>query len=107
MKFNPIPLLTIMFVLGVSSSTQAQKEPSAEDARYRLQLLNSTFVPEKNIAADKLTQLNRKTARVSGKSFAIIQFEGIPTTEEREQLKRSGIELIDYIPNYAYTATIK
>jgi hypothetical protein len=107
MKFNPIPLLTALFVLGVCSSTQAQKVPSSDDARYRLQLLNSDFVPEKNIDADKLTRLNRKTARVSGKSFAIIQFEGIPTTEEREQLKRAGIELLDYIPNYAYTATIK
>jgi hypothetical protein len=36
----------------------------------------------------------------------IIQFENIPTADERKQLLEEGIELIDYIPNNAYTATV-
>lgn len=107
MKLNPIPLLTAMLFIGLYSTANAQKAPDQEDARYRLQLLNSSFVPEKNIAADKLSLLNRKASRVNKKSFVIIQFESIPTAGEREQLKQSGIELLDYIPNNAYTATIK
>lgn len=107
MKFNPIPLLTALFVLGLITSTSAQNEPTAEDARYRLHLLNADFVPTKNISADQLTGLNRKATRINKQSFTIIQFENIPTTQERELLKQSGIELLDYIPNNAYTATIK
>jgi len=107
MKFNPIPLLTTLFVLGIVSSTNAQKEPIAEDARYRLHLLNADFVPAKNISADQLTVLNRRATRINKQSFTIIQFENIPSVQERELLKQSGVELLDYIPNNAYTATIK
>ena len=41
-----------------------------------------------------------------GKSFIVIQFESIPTEKEKQQLKQEGIELLDYIPNNAYTATV-
>src|SRR5205814_699701 len=41
-----------------------------------------------------------------GQSFAIIQFEHIPTADERQRLLKSGITLIKYIPNNAYTASI-
>ena len=40
------------------------------------------------------------------KSFVIIQFDKIPTEQEKNELKAEGIELLDYVPNYAYTATI-
>src|SRR5690242_18406334 len=107
MKLNPISLLTALLLVGISFTVNAQKETTSEDVRYRLQLLNSSFVPEKNIAADKLSLLNKKASRVNGKSFTVIQFENIPTTQERELLKQKGIELLDYIPNNAYTAIIK
>ncbi|MES1226943.1 MAG: S8 family serine peptidase, partial [Bacteroidota bacterium] len=37
----------------------------------------------------------------------VIQFEHIPTIQERAILFQSGIELLEYIPNNAYTASIK
>lgn len=71
---------------------------------YKVLLRSGSFTPERNISGiEKGANL-----RISGaiKRFVIIQFENIPTQEERGQLKKEGIELLDYIPNYAYTATI-
>ncbi len=73
---------------------------------YTLLLNSGSFVPEKNITAEKIDSVNRRASRVNEKSFAIIQFENIPTDAEKEQLQQAGIELLDYIPNNAYTVTI-
>jgi hypothetical protein len=77
---------------------------TAQVGDYKLLLRSGSFTPDKNISP------NGKGAnlRTSGaaKTFVVIQFETIPTQEERSQLKKEGIELLDYIPNYAYTATI-
>ena len=43
---------------------------------------------------------------LEGKFFRIIQFDRIPTPEERESLKSAGIELMDYIPELAWFASI-
>lgn len=112
MKFNPsdsyrITLLTACLLAALVSSAQAGRAHSADEARYRLQLRNGTIIPEKNITEAKITELNRTAMKVSGSSFTIIQFDNIPNSAQREQLKRSGIELLDYIPNNAYTATVK
>lgn len=41
-----------------------------------------------------------------GVYFRLIQFNTLPTIEQRAALKQHGIELLDYIPNKAYTACI-
>src|SRR5258706_4980675 len=99
MKPNPIPVIAALLLLSVSLAAQA-------DPRYNLLLKSGAFIPEKNITAEKLDQFNRTASRTSGQTFAIIQFEQIPGTNERRQLSQQGIELLDYIPNNAYTATI-
>ena len=72
---------------------------------YRLLLKNGSFTPERNILPNT-GEVNLRTSSFHSKSFVIIQFEGIPGEEERKQLKSAGITLLDYIPNYAYTATV-
>jgi hypothetical protein len=102
MKFNPIPLITICLL--VSFSLSAQQSP--DDSRYRLQLQSGSFIPEKNIVPDKLKTIDQRAVAVNGKSFAILQFENIPNEAQRRQLQQNGIELLEYIPANAYTATI-
>jgi hypothetical protein len=99
MKFNPVPVLAALLLL--SSATVAQ-----QDNQFRLFLKNGAITPEKNITADKINELNGKMPRTAGKSFLIIQFEKIPTEAERRQLQQAGIELLDYVPNNAYTVTV-
>jgi hypothetical protein len=102
MKSNPIPLITICLL--VSFSLSAQQLP--DDSRYRLQLQSGSFIPEKNIVPGKLRTIDQRAIAVNGKSFAILQFENIPTNAQRKQLQQNGIELLDYIPANAYTVTI-
>ncbi len=99
MRSNPIPLITVCLLLSISSLAQT-------DTRFNLLLQSGTIIPEKNITAEKLDQFNRTAARTSGQTFAIIQFEQIPSANDRLQLSQQGIELLDYIPNNAYTVII-
>lgn len=99
MKFNPVPVIAALLLLSISSQAQ-------EDIKYKLSLKNGAIIPEKNITTDKINELNRKVPQAGGRSFLIIQFETIPAEAQRNQLKQAGIELLDYVPNNAYTATV-
>ncbi len=63
--------------------------------RYELVLESRSYVPEKVRVARALD------------SHLVIQFYEIPTVAEREELARAGITLLDYIPNYAWTAHVR
>ncbi|SKC13349.1 S8 family serine peptidase [Dyadobacter psychrophilus] len=91
---------TLSFLALTSLSVTAQ---NGKD--YKVLLHSGSFTPEKNITANKQGE-NLRTAADGSPTFAIIQFESIPNAAEREQLKQEGIELLDYIPNNAYTATL-
>lgn len=74
---------------------------------YQILLKSGSIVPERNVSS--VTGRSNATFRLSTagqKSFVIIQFDDIPTEAERRELKAEGVELLEYIPNYAYTATI-
>lgn len=106
MEFGPIPLLTICLLTVFYLPVKAQQVISSNDNRYILQLRSGSFIPGRNISQDQLTTLNRKGVSIDGKKFTIIQFESIPTEAQRNQLRQSGIELLEYIPNNAYTALV-
>jgi hypothetical protein len=100
MKSRPLPLITTLVVLSLSALSQ-------QDSAYHVFLKSGSFIPQRNITPDFTQQFNLKASRVEGRSFAIIQFEHIPTTEERQRLLNAGISLLDYIPNNTYTVSIR
>ena len=100
MKPNPIPLVATLFLFCLNAFSQ-------KDSAQLLLLKSGSFIPQKNISPSFIDQFNRKTQRVEGQSFAIIQFDNIPTDGERQKLLQAGIELIDYIPDNAYTVSIR
>ncbi|MCK5595991.1 MAG: hypothetical protein KAJ04_00960, partial [Candidatus Eisenbacteria sp.] len=63
--------------------------------RYELVLESRSYVPEKVRVARALD------------SHLVIQFYEVPTVAEREELAQAGITLLDYIPNYAWTAHVR
>jgi len=71
-----------------------------------LVLKNGIVNPERNIDPVKLRELSRKLVPFKNKAFVIIQFDEIPSVLQKESLKKEGIELLDYVPNMAYTATV-
>ncbi|MEA3409894.1 MAG: S8 family serine peptidase, partial [Candidatus Eisenbacteria bacterium] len=62
---------------------------------YELVLESRSYVPEKV-----------RVARAED-SHLVIQFYEIPTAAEREELAQAGITLLDYLPNYAWTAHVR
>lgn len=106
MRSNPIPLIALLLLFSLFSAGQSSSQQE-KNSRYSLRLKSGSFIPQKNITADKLEQFNPGVAaRSGGKIFAVLQFENIPTPEEKKQLQQAGIELLEYIPNNAYTVTI-
>lgn len=103
MRAYSVPVIAAM-LLFYSSYGQVQKNSPEE--KYRLSLKSGSFIPQKNIEADKINNVSAKAQRVSGKYLVVIQFENIPNEKEKAQLKQAGIELLDYIPNNAYSATV-
>lgn len=74
---------------------------------YQILLKSGSIVPERNVSsASGRSNAAFRLSTAGQKSFVVIQFDEIPTAEERRELKAEGIELLEYIPNYAYTATI-
>lgn len=76
-------------------------------AQYKLLLRNEAFTPERNISVTKIGELNRNITSFNRKSFVVLQFDEIPSAEEIKKLQDNGIELLDYIPNNAYSATVR
>jgi len=99
MRIYPIPLIAFLLVTCFTATAQ-------QDARFALLLKSGAVFPTKNISTSRVDSFNNRSSRTAGKSFAILQFEQLPTAAERQQLLQAGIELLDYIPNNAYTATI-
>lgn len=76
-------------------------------ARYLLKLRGGAYVPEANAnriesQADYLT----KTA-FGSKHYVVLQFESLPSFTDRASLIAQGIELLEYLPELAYTASLK
>jgi hypothetical protein len=91
----------VLVLISLSLSVLAQNKKD-----YQLILKNGSFTPENNVTPGRAAELSRRLIPLNEKSFVVIQFEEIPSATEREQLKKEGIELLDYIPNNAYTATV-
>jgi len=100
MKIPQVLLVTVLMVFSLCALSQ-------QDSAYRLFLKNGSFIPQRNISADFAQELNRRISRIDGQSFAIIQFDHIPSAAEQQQLLNAGIHLLDYIPNNSYTVSIR
>lgn len=76
---------------------------------YPILLKSGAILPERNVPGPNAKAHANTSFRLSNagqKSLVVIQFDAIPTEAERRELKQEGIELLDYIPNNAYTATV-
>ncbi|MGZ8554407.1 MAG: S8 family serine peptidase, partial [Chitinophagaceae bacterium] len=106
MKINPVPFLAVFLFFSSASFSQVVPQKQNEDDRFRISLKSGSFIPQKNIGDARVIEMNKTVFKPGKKSFVIIQFEKIPTSIEKEQLKKEGIELLEYVPNNAYTATV-
>ncbi len=98
-------LFTLAFKLffGFAFATLSIAQKSID---YTIQLKFGEFIPEKNI--NSLTKENDVFAKslFGDKHYLTIQFNQLPTDSEKLKLKEAGIVLVDYIPNFSFTASI-
>jgi hypothetical protein len=97
MKLNRLTLLSLLLLLSPALFAQAD---------FSLHLKNGFVTLQPNIRKGIVDSFNLKAQRFQQKSFAILQFESIPTEATKKLLSANGIELLEYIPNNAYTVTI-
>jgi hypothetical protein len=73
---------------------------------YRILLHAGEFVPEKNMETISKNSSVFQKSLFGDKYYVTVQFYSLPDDNTKQRLKASGIKLIDYIPNNAYTASI-
>ncbi len=94
-----IKLTFILLFPALSFAQQGSKD-------YNLLLNSGKFIPVENISTlTKTTDVFQKSL-YGDKYYVTLQFKELPGQELKDQLKSQGIELIDYIPSYAYTAIV-
>ena len=91
--------LVIMLFFPVCLTAQASQD-------YNVLLHSGKFIPEENISSITKASTVLQQSLFNGKNYVVIQFKVLPTQLQKDKLKADGIELIDYIPNNAYTASV-
>lgn len=73
---------------------------------FSITLRTGTVTPQPNLRQSFIDSFNAKAPRVHNKAFVVLQFEKLPTEDERKELAANGIELLDYVSGNAYTASV-
>ncbi len=105
MRSYPIPLMAAL-LLSLMSLAQPGAGKLPQQGPYPVELKSGAFTPVKNTGTASARTFYQQAPRVAGKAFLLIQFETIPSAEDRALLKKAGIELLSYIPRNTYTAVM-
>jgi hypothetical protein len=91
--------MVLVFLFSLVSQAQVNKD-------YNLLLQSGKIMPEQNAATLNKASAVFTQSRFEEKFYVTIQFYSLPDEAAKAQLKQAGIELLDYIPNLAYTAAV-
>lgn len=97
LQVRPSLLIALLFLTLV---TKAQKKEPA--LLLREGRVNTAY----NISDKTVAEFNSKATRYKDKTFAVLQFESLPSVETRNYLSKHGIVLLEYIPENAYSVSI-
>jgi hypothetical protein len=73
---------------------------------YTILLNAGNFVPTENIKTVNRDSELLRSSLFGGKYYVALQFRTLPSQEVKDKLSAAGIQLFDYLPNLAYTATL-
>ncbi len=99
MRIHPIPFTILFCLFSIFSFSQ-------RDTSSALQLRSGKVFTEKNITQENVKSFTDQLQKISGKSFAVLQFEQLPSESTKQELAASGIQLLEYISGNAYTICI-
>ncbi|MBK8611660.1 MAG: S8 family serine peptidase [Chitinophagaceae bacterium] len=97
--FTRLFKIALLLFFPVCLSAQATQD-------YNILLHSGKFIPEENISTVTKSATVFEQSLFKDKYYVVIQFKSLPTQQQKDDLKAVGIELIDYIPNHAYTAAV-
>ena len=100
--FPNFPRIVLLLLFGISSQFLSAQRPTDSIVHFQ----SGDFLPVRNFTDVATNSSILTSALHQGKYYVVIQFERIPDQSVRAVLKSQGIELVDYIPSNAYTATI-
>lgn len=92
-------LFTALFTT-LDSYSQNQKSSG------KLLLKNGVITSQPAISEVSVRGINQKVLSKHKRSLVVIQFDSLPSEEEKNRLKGEGVQLLDYIPDKAYSAMI-
>ena len=99
MRIHPIPFTILLCLFSIFSFSQ-------KDTSSALQLRSGKIFTEKNITQENVKSFTEQLQKINGKSFAVLQFEQLPSESKKQELAASGIQLLEYISGNAYTICI-
>ena len=94
--------IVLLLWLGFSSQIVFAQSPTDSIVHFQ----SGDFLPVRNYKDVAANSSILASALHQSKYYVVIQFERIPDQDVRAVLKSQGVELVDYIPSNAYTATI-
>ncbi|NNF01912.1 MAG: S8 family serine peptidase, partial [Bacteroidia bacterium] len=96
-----ISCATVLFLL-ICGSTFAQSDRKANAVMFK----TGFIVPDNNLE-EFISSPDFSNAELFNSTYyRLVQFNSVPNSSQREQLKSAGIQLLDYIPSKAYYAAI-
>lgn len=97
-----------LFIIGIAVfilTTAVNDHVSfAQDGDYTIQLRSRTFVPSAGIEQTLFAQQAESTG--ADRLHTLIQFWDIPTDAQRESLENAGVQLLGYVPQNTWFASI-
>ncbi|MBN8693456.1 MAG: S8 family serine peptidase [Bacteroidetes bacterium] len=84
----------------------AQLFCNAQDGRYQLMLSSGLVEPTANFEQVKSSVPN-KSELFNGNYFRYIQFNSLPTEQQKSELESKGVKLMLYLPTNTFMAAIK
>lgn len=101
-----VAALVPALALGARPSSTGP-EPRLGPDSYEIRMISRQFTPGRGVAAEALEEPARRAAAAGRSRFhALVQLDHIPTQAEKNLLRREGLVLLEYIPNYAWIAAI-
>jgi hypothetical protein len=97
--FTKLLLFFLLFLAPVLLLAQQKRD-------YNIMLNSGKFVPSENVMTINKNSAELKISLFGGVHYVALQFNELPTESIKASLKKANVNLIDYLPNLAYTATL-
>lgn len=101
MKQLQINILLITVLLTVTALNAQQNQ-----ANYQVYFKQGIVIPDANLSSLSPDSLYEASDIQGNNFYRYIQFYAIPTQEQMREMERSGIKLLEYIPQAVYVAAI-